>query len=99
MFVGYVTLEATLYFPVLTDDASVPEDADAAPTWIAYSVNIASALTNGTTADLSGVDGAYIASIACTAANGFAAGNLYTVLVSYAMGASARRQSFTFMVT
>ena len=100
MFMGFVNLESTLYFPVLTDVASVPTNADAAPTWILYSTNISTALTNGTVAALSGVTGAYIATIACTAANGLAVGGLYTVLVSYAVSAgSQRRQSFTFAVT
>ena len=99
MFMGFVNLEGTLYFPVLTDASSVPTDSDSAPTWIAYSQDISSALVNGTATTIAGVDGAYYISIDCTAANGFAAGGKFSVLVSYAMSASNRRQSFTFVVT
>lgn len=98
MFVGYVTLEGTLYFPVLTDSSSVPTDADAAPTWIAYEADLTSQLTSGTSTKISGLDGVYVGGVACTANNGFAAGQLYTVLASYAISSSARKQSFTFMV-
>ncbi len=98
-FVGFIPLEQTLHFPVLTVNGSdVPTDSDAVPSWIAYSTDMSNSLLTGNSVDISGVDGAYRISIACTTANGFAVGNVYTVLVSYAMTSSARRQSFTFMV-
>jgi len=44
------------------------------------------------------VAGLYILSIAATAANGFDAGNSYTVSASWAISASARADTFSFSV-
>jgi hypothetical protein len=102
-FAGFVTLEDTVQIPVLTEStASVPTDADATPTYTIYHPSTGDELASGTVTnpgDVASVTGAYILSHAITSDAGFAAGKTYTVLVSYQISASQRRQWFTFTVS
>ena len=53
------------------------------------------AYTSGGTVRLNGT---YLFTIACTAVNGFESGQNYTLIVSYAISATAKTQKFTFAV-
>jgi hypothetical protein len=98
-YVGPVTLEGTLVFPVISRNTSdVPTAADAAPTYSIYNASMSAVLTTGTTSALSGVTGGYTLSKAITAALGFAAGNEYVILVEYALSSSARTDTYRFSV-
>lgn len=98
-FVGFVALEGTLAFLIPTENTSdVPTNADSAPTYTIYSVDSDSAdsLATGTTTLLE--TGVYRLSDTVPAAEGFAAGGFYDVLVSYAISSSARKKLFRFGV-
>lgn len=82
-----VTLEDTCALPLLTHPATeTPTAVTGTPS---YEIRDAAGLGNGTTiasgscTALSGVTGGWYVSHAITAANGFAAGTNYYVLVSY----------------
>lgn len=101
-FVGFVTLEDTLAFLLPTRNTSdVPTAADSAPTWAIYkpaSAARGSSLKTGTVGAASET-GIYPFTQAINAADGFAAGGLYSIQFNYAISSSSRRKVYTFMVT
>lgn len=101
MYVGFVALEGTLSFLVLTENTSeVPTDADSTPTYDVHAADFSSVFLNDqNVTTLGGVTGAYYVSQAINASAGFAAGNTYTLLATWEISAAARAKTYTFTVT
>ncbi len=80
MFQGFVALESTfvLYIQVTTS-ARTPVAPDAAPTFKVFLGSAELSALAGTSVAVSAVTGLYKVSIACTAANGLAAGQTVVV--------------------
>lgn len=98
-FVGFVTLEGTLACFIPTENTSdVPTNADSAPTFSIYSVDSddQTLLTTGTSVNVE--TGIYRVSKTIAAADGFAAGSFYDVLVAYAISSASRKKLFRFGV-
>lgn len=90
-----VPLEGTLFFLIVTENASeVPTNPDAAPTFEIR--NAGGVVISGTAVNVE--TGVYSISGATTAANGFAAGQVYAIKVAYAMSAANRRQTHHMIV-
>lgn len=98
-FVGFFDLEGTIAFLIPTENGSdVPTNGDSTPTATIYSVT-SSGQTSISTATVTNVEtGVYRLSDTAAAADGFAAGGQYDVLVSYAISSAARKKLFRFGV-
>lgn len=92
------TLESTIYGSFDTFAGSGVAAPDALPTGKVYTgPNVASNTDMGVTVTVTqrgAVTGAYVFSFAGTAANGFAAGSVYHVIISYAISSTNYRHQY-----
>lgn len=102
MFVGYVTLGDTMYVPhqCRVPGSGTPTASGTTPSYRVYDGASETAILTGNLAafDASNVTGMYLASIAATAANGFATGKVYTVRVADLPDADVVSTPYTFGV-
>lgn len=86
----------TVYVPFLTYSTGAPAAPDSTPTAEVYTgPNVASATDMNVTVTVTAVSdntGHYVASFAATANNGFARGQIYHLLISYAISSTTYRE-------
>lgn len=98
-FVGFIELESTIYIPFGTTNSSeVPTNADSLPTCAIYSADMTSTLVASATVS-NVTTGLYKITQTVGAGSGFASGQTYAAVVSYAVSASNRQQVLNFTVT
>lgn len=90
--IGAFELEATI--PLLcpcANSSGVPTAPDAAPTWKILN-SAGTEIANGTlsTTDSAGLTGVRTGTTTAAAASGFAPGNVYSIIYSYAINSQAR---------
>jgi hypothetical protein len=97
-----VVLGNNLTFSICTHDADTGAltDTSAAPAYRVYEDETAAAILNGTMAKLDDANtlGFYTELIACTGANGFAAGQSYTVYIEAIVDGVTRGIAYSFTV-
>lgn len=97
---GPIALGGTLYVPVQCYNGSgVPTSPDSAPTVKIFSGTTLKLTATGPSADQGSLTGYRPTSAAITAANGFASGQRYEGIVTYAVSGTNHAQPFTFSVT
>lgn len=96
-FLGFVTLGSSLLGYLLTKNGDVPTAADALPTYRVYGPS--GLMTNGTGAVAAGDQTAiYKLTHSIASADGFVAGQTYSIRVAYTIGGAAKGQVLTFTV-
>jgi hypothetical protein len=98
-FAGYVQEGSTAVLTIHTvDTVGTPTAPEAAPSYAVYDTDASATMPNGTGTMTSTTTGWYRCSVACTTANGYAAGNNYHARFTYDIGTTSYATDQTFAV-
>jgi len=99
-FAGFYALGSTAVITEHTvNTAGTPTAPASAPTYAVYDTDAATAMDNSSGSMTSTTTGWYRCSVNCTAANGYAAGSIYTAKIDYTIGSTSYATDQKFQVT